>query len=214
VLSKLKTVDGSGSGLDADLFKGQSIIPAANGGTGAATLSDFIKIKSVTSTDINDITEAGMYAMGNAYANCPADWSVLPVFRAGGDAAQFCLPVLTDEFYYRAVNVGGTWRPWKKIIDSKNLAASVQSLFTGGSISVIRQIIKGTIVLPSTADNVSATVSLTNAAKAYVVINGSGNVSGEFGVVPYLVSLTTAAITLRNNTGASFVASYQIVEFY
>lgn len=37
VLTKIKTMDGSGSGLDADLFKGVSIIPIANGGTGTTT---------------------------------------------------------------------------------------------------------------------------------------------------------------------------------
>lgn len=37
VLAKLKTVDGAGSGLDADLFKGAAVIPLANGGTGATT---------------------------------------------------------------------------------------------------------------------------------------------------------------------------------
>ncbi len=37
ILNKLKTVDGNRSGLDADLFKGESIIPVANGGTGATS---------------------------------------------------------------------------------------------------------------------------------------------------------------------------------
>ena len=34
ILEKIKTVYGAGSGLDADLFKGQSVVPVANGGTG------------------------------------------------------------------------------------------------------------------------------------------------------------------------------------
>ena len=37
ILNKLKTVDGINSGLDADLFKGKSVIPVENGGTGANT---------------------------------------------------------------------------------------------------------------------------------------------------------------------------------
>ena len=40
ILTKLKTVDGTGSGLDADLFKGSSTVAIANGGTGAATAAD------------------------------------------------------------------------------------------------------------------------------------------------------------------------------
>lgn len=38
ILTKLKTVDGSGSGLDADKFKGNDTIPIENGGTGATTV--------------------------------------------------------------------------------------------------------------------------------------------------------------------------------
>ena len=45
ILEKIKTVDGAGSGLDADLFKGQSVVPVANGGTGAANLNSFVSIK-------------------------------------------------------------------------------------------------------------------------------------------------------------------------
>lgn len=40
ILAKLKTVDGAGSGLDADLFKGKSTIPISSGGTGATTAAD------------------------------------------------------------------------------------------------------------------------------------------------------------------------------
>lgn len=37
VLAKIVTVDGAGSGLDADKFKGRDVIPVANGGTGLST---------------------------------------------------------------------------------------------------------------------------------------------------------------------------------
>lgn len=40
ILAKLKTVDGTGSGLDADKFKGNNTIPIANGGTGATNLQN------------------------------------------------------------------------------------------------------------------------------------------------------------------------------
>ena len=43
ILKKLKTVDGKGSGLDADLFQGKEIIPVTNGGTGGKTAPEAIK---------------------------------------------------------------------------------------------------------------------------------------------------------------------------
>ena len=43
ILKKLKTVDGKGSGLDADLFQGKEVIPVTNGGTGGKTAPEAIK---------------------------------------------------------------------------------------------------------------------------------------------------------------------------
>ena len=70
ILAKLKTVDGSGSGLDADLFKGKSTIPIANGGTGASTADmalrylggDYIFIRRTTAND-SGITESDANTM-------------------------------------------------------------------------------------------------------------------------------------------------------
>lgn len=43
ILKKLKTVDGKGSGLDADLFQGKEVIPVINGGTGGKTAPEAIE---------------------------------------------------------------------------------------------------------------------------------------------------------------------------
>lgn len=56
ILEKLKTVDGAGSGLDADLFKGQSVVPVANGGTGQTT-SAGINRQVFGSTNNSGVTE-------------------------------------------------------------------------------------------------------------------------------------------------------------
>ena len=62
ILNKLKTVDGTNSGLDADLFKGQSIIPVANGGTGESTLSNFVNYKGrLEVKSLSQIRETGLY---------------------------------------------------------------------------------------------------------------------------------------------------------
>ena len=56
ILNKLKTVDGVNSGLDADLFKGKSVIPVANGGTGANN-PDSAKVNFKI---YNDISQLGL----------------------------------------------------------------------------------------------------------------------------------------------------------
>ena len=72
ILNKLKTVDGNGSGLDTDLFKGKSVIPVANGGTGATTAKDAFAalgigygfpnaIQTHDNVDLNTLTINGFY---------------------------------------------------------------------------------------------------------------------------------------------------------
>ena len=73
ILNKLKTVDGANSGLDADLFKGQSVIPVANGGTGENTLSNFVNYKGRPDVkSLSQIRETGLYLIyGVAYDDYP-----------------------------------------------------------------------------------------------------------------------------------------------
>lgn len=74
ILNKLKTVDGANSGLDADLFKGESFIPVANGGTGANTAEDALKnlgldtaLRRIQGRQFvfNTTNEAGWYTLLN-----------------------------------------------------------------------------------------------------------------------------------------------------
>ena len=74
ILNKLKTVDGANSGLDADLFKGESFIPVANGGTGANTAEDALKNLGIDTAlrriqgrqfVFNTTNEAGWYTLLN-----------------------------------------------------------------------------------------------------------------------------------------------------
>ena len=120
VLAKIKTVDGSGSGLDADLFKGKSVIPVANGGTGAATaaaarnalglgnttgalpianggtgennLNNFVSRKdNLSNVDLNTILTTGIYRVDSYSANGPSYYDT-----HGGGGNSLLIVYVTD----------------------------------------------------------------------------------------------------------------------
>ena len=63
LLQKLKTVDGSGSGLDADRFQGNALIPVAKGGTGASSAAAARANLGITADLIQSLIEGGSISM-------------------------------------------------------------------------------------------------------------------------------------------------------
>lgn len=206
--------DFTGANILAELDTANSILPVINGGTGVSSLASFFNNKGEISSgnDADTYTITGFYQAAGGGTNLPSGvstYGILMVINRAGYILQTYHSTTSGSmhFWKRISSTSGTsWSPWVQMSDTTNLATQIQALFTGGSISVVRQIIKGTVAMSGTS-NVAVTVSLTNASKAQVEIDGNG---GE----PYLVSLTTTTLTLKNNVSASYTASYQIVEYY
>ncbi len=145
ILAKLKTVDGSGSGLDADLFKGKSTIPIANGGTGASTADkalrylggDYIFIQrtatndsGITETDANTMTKTGaVLTPTSGTKNFPDFFSknkgadngrkTLICFNIGNPTdynGYIAFDYYSEEFAVRM----GTKKAWKRVLTDKN----------------------------------------------------------------------------------------------
>lgn len=122
VLTKLKTVGGAGSGLDADLFKGQAVIPISLGGTGGKTQDEActnigaFRVRVVgTGGDCNNYTIAGQYA---SYT-----WQNRPTGAADNQGILIVMPYNTgwlkqifhtphDAVSWMRSQIGGTWTPW------------------------------------------------------------------------------------------------------
>ena len=215
----LPASDFTGAQILSKMAAAGSVLPVANGGTGEAVLDAFLKAKGAINTggDVNVYITPGIYQCLNGVLNLPDNgYGLLIVFKESGYVVQLYQKILNDNRYlWKRINTNSAadWSGWVEMIDSSNLASQVRSLLTGGEISVVRQIIKGTVAMPNSTDSVSVTVSLTDAAKAHVILNGSGNASGELSSEPYLVSLTSTTMTLKNNVSASYTVSYQIVEY-
>ena len=106
ILEKLKTVDGAGSGLDADLFKGQSVVPVANGGTGNTTGNAPSAAKLATARTVRTNLASTSAASFNGTANItPGVSGVLPIANGGTGAstASAAFKALAADYGY-----GGT----------------------------------------------------------------------------------------------------------
>ena len=145
ILEKLKTVDGSGSGLDADLFKGKSIIPIANGGTGASTGDmalrylggNYIFIRrttandsEITETDANTMTKTGVVLTPTLGTKNFPDFFYKKNGADNGRKTHICFNVgdpkgyngyiafdhYSEEFAMRM----GTDKAWRRVLTDKN----------------------------------------------------------------------------------------------
>ena len=115
VLAKLLTVDGSGSGLDADTIDGIDSI-------GFAHSNDKFNL------DLNTITQSGMYRLDTTNPNMPTgvSWGQLLVIHGASDTiAQMVFDYSGVNVMWRSGNspdVGGTgtWTPWYSIWHQNN----------------------------------------------------------------------------------------------
>lgn len=116
ILNKLKTVDGNGSGLDADLFKGQSVIPVSNGGTGKTTAKEafaalgadygFPSAKQMGDIDLNTIIENGYYfTSGSNSDDNVAQKHLPPVNVNTANRKYYELNIIVSGFQYRKTQI-------------------------------------------------------------------------------------------------------------
>ena len=157
ILNKLKTVDGANSGLDADLFRGQSVIPVENGGTGATTvdtarenLNALRKVPYYVPGSIEyDVDTAIFDAIIISLAKVPDLYNVI-----GGTAAYIW------QFFYQAeeststrvqiahgysnnkmatrIYYQGAWSAWEEILTGPNEAIQAEMLLSQQDI-IIKQ---------------------------------------------------------------------------
>lgn len=106
ILSRLLTVDGPGSGLNADLIDGIDSTAIPYGGSGGAR---------TIITDAN-VTKSGFYELQTPWTNGPGSWNTYIITVGTGTtyAAQIGIRSNTNQYYTRTNN-NGTWGAWEKI---------------------------------------------------------------------------------------------------
>ena len=141
VLTKIKTVDGAGSGLDADTLDGIDSSRIIYGVTGG--------IASTGTVNVNNITKAGFYS-GNNIANAPVvgDFGLvnIPTYPnvEGNYNFQIGATLGGNNFYARSTNIlgAGTWNELYTSANSNKSTVnwSANTLTAWGAIMAYGQI--------------------------------------------------------------------------
>ncbi len=140
ILAKLLTVDGSGSLLDTDLFRGSTPDQVVNNARVLAALG-FVPARGngfIGDSDLNTIIASGVYRFQHPL-NGPSGvaWGQLLVLRGGssipGDSSDTIAQIVMDDaqslLWCRSgapaiVGGGGAWSPWREMVDTARLGAA------------------------------------------------------------------------------------------
>lgn len=123
VLSKLKTVDGSGSGLDADTVDG-------------VHLSKLFRLMDL-GEDANGVTVSGAYRTNQGITSTPdnTNGNQLLHFTWDVNAANQMYFRYNDEHVYTRRKIGGAWKEWKTFAFLDSNVASATKLQTARAIN-------------------------------------------------------------------------------
>ena len=165
VLSKLKTVDGSGSGLDADTLDGHH---------GASYMRSY---RGSTGTDANDITSTSPVIVEiEEGENVPTAnvWHQIMSWGSsdGNYVAQLAHDYSRNSNLYFRQKVHGNWRSWYTLAYTTDNVASATKLQTARQINGTN--FDGTANITTAKWGTARTIKIGNTGKS---VNGSGNVT-------------------------------------
>ncbi|RED86333.1 pyocin knob domain-containing protein [Cohnella phaseoli] len=172
ILAKLKTVDGVGSGLDADLLAGRNSLQYAHAGTvNAAQLN-------------NSVFPAGLYVTNEALSlGLPWLWAhIINLKHASQDGynAQIATPLdVTSGDMYVRYSVGTAWTTWKRIWTDNALRVNAGQLefYDGGTWKPVAN--NGISVASNTVQFEDATERTTTNSTGILVCKYAPKASGE-----------------------------------
>jgi len=153
VLTKLKTVDGAGSGLDADLLDGKH--------------ADEFMQTGYCQADLNTMATAGSYKVQTGHLNMPSgvdngNMLVLRTLTADG-FAQIITDYQSNNIYWRSGSAVG-WKAWRRILSDGNALTTAPLGYASGAGGSVTQITsKNTAV---TLNKICGSIATSNSALA------------------------------------------------
>jgi len=163
VLAKIKTVDGAGSGLDADLLDGTSLVDVKQG----------IEATALNSTnDLNTITTNGHYRWTSSVpTNAPSGtYHNMMVLNDGGQPTQMVWGGTgsgTADIHIRRRD-NGTWRSWTTFWNSGNDGAG-----SGLDADLLDGIQASSFLRSDAADTATGTITISTGTSQPLVLQTS-----------------------------------------
>lgn len=199
VLAKLKTVDGSGSGLDADTLDGLH-----NYGLHSYIFNYYENKILASDTDLNNVTGGVWGTLNNtSYTNAPfQNFGLICMSLNSSYVGQLVLPYYQSNIQYRSQYYanGRVWSEWKTLAFTTDNVASATKLQTARTIW--GQSFDGT-------GNVSGNLHLSNNAitdlssNRILLCDGPNLYFGTVDAVVYNTFITGKSIALRYGSSAA-----------
>lgn len=212
-----------------NLYGSHNIVPITNGGTGGTNRKDgmfnlsFLGANLIANTSADTITTWQNLGTGytffssNVMNNQPGRYMIVLNIAYGSDIMQIGKVQAGGSLYYRGGNASGWAQNWTEIassaglgsyatksyVDNKLSASAIQSLLTGGSVSVIKNIQRGIITIAANQTVGTATISSVNTGKSVVLYGGSIIGGGD-----YYSSYWDARLVLTNGTTVTATRAY------
>lgn len=200
VLTKIKTVDGSGSGLDADTVKGYTPVNKAGDTiTGTQILNNNVQVsgKDTGATARNLVMTAtdNTVRIGDAAILSVIQSSATPGVKIGAtDYTMWATDKLRNNSGVLEFYDSGTWK----------------------AVGGVKNVQRGLATLPAdTTTTLNVTISAVNLSKSFVTISQNGSSNSALAQFAYgrLTSTTNLEITRATNSIVTNVA-WEVIESY
>jgi hypothetical protein len=201
LLTDLKTIDGTGSGLDADTVDGKhasDFVPAVGGLSNSAGYLSMAMVSGTTCAELFATTLPGSTSIreiANATDAPAMDWWMIESARHNDGSSLYGTQIAhgwqanAGKVWERTIS-GGTWSAWRRIISSASSGNVLIGTDTDNGVDKLQ--VNGTISeasIPAITANLNDLKTLT---KKYVVSDTSVNLplAGEYFYIEVIIHVT------------------------
>jgi hypothetical protein len=196
ILTAIKTVDGSGSGLDADLLEGQQ------GTYYTQTVTD---TALTSSDDLNSLTDGYYSWITSQPSNSPGDpYMILLQVTDGGQPQQLAWGGSSNGKIYMRRRDSGTWNTWTKVWTDANDGSG-----SGLDADLLDGIHAASLLRSDATDSATGIITFSNSTASTndttgaVIVTGGVGIGGALNVGGTITGPTTDTLLIKNSAGTT-----------
>ena len=196
ILTSIKTVDGSGSGLDADTLDGQQ------GTYYTQTVTD---TALTSSDDLNSLTDGYYSWITSQPSNSPGDpYMILLQVTDGGQPQQLAWGGSSNGKIYMRRRDNGTWNTWTKVWTDANDGSG-----SGLDADLLDGIHAASLLRSDATDSATGIITFSNSTASTndttgaVIVTGGVGIGGALNVGGTITGPTTDTLLIKNSAGTT-----------